>query len=102
MLQGLANRGAAASLIAFEGWAGGEARRALLAQAGIFALPSSQENFGVAMVEAMAAGTPVVITPGVNLAPEIDAAGAGWIVELDQLSDTLAEGCDSTTMRRMK
>jgi glycosyltransferase involved in cell wall biosynthesis len=46
----------------------------------LFVLPSHQENLGVALVEAMAAGVPPIVTPGVNLGREIDAAQAGWLV----------------------
>jgi glycosyltransferase involved in cell wall biosynthesis len=35
----------------------------------------------MALVEAMACGVPVVVTPGVNLAAEVAAADAGWAVE---------------------
>jgi glycosyltransferase involved in cell wall biosynthesis len=58
-------------------------RVAALADADLFALPSRQENFGVVVVEALAAGTPVVVSDQVNLHPEISAAGAGGVVRLD-------------------
>jgi glycosyltransferase involved in cell wall biosynthesis len=55
----------------------------LVAGASLFASPSVQENFGLAVAEAMAAGVPVLVTPGVNLSEAIAAAGAGWIVSRD-------------------
>jgi glycosyltransferase involved in cell wall biosynthesis len=48
--------------------------------ASVFVLPSWQENFGLSMVEAMAAGCPVVISDHIDLAPDILQAGAGLLV----------------------
>ena len=42
-----------------------------------FILPSHQENFGIAVAEALACGLPVLLTSRINIAPEIAAAGAG-------------------------
>lgn len=61
----------------------GRERLAALAAADVWALSSNAENFGIAVIEAMAAGRPVVISPHVNLAPEIAAAGAGVVAETD-------------------
>lgn len=47
-----------------------------LAAAKIWVLPSHGENFGMAVVEAMAAGVPVVCSPHVNIANEAVAAEA--------------------------
>jgi glycosyltransferase involved in cell wall biosynthesis len=44
-----------------------------------FVLPSHQENFGIAVVEAMACGTPVLISDRVNIWREIVAGGAGLV-----------------------
>ena len=61
----------------------GDHKRALVAGASVFASPSAQENFGLSLVEAMASGVPALVTPGVNLAMEIDRAGAGWVATHD-------------------
>lgn len=45
----------------------------------VFALPSHQENFGIAVAEALAVGKPVLISNKVNIWREIEAAQVGFI-----------------------
>jgi glycosyltransferase involved in cell wall biosynthesis len=47
-----------------------------------FCLPSRQEGFSLAIIEAMACETPVVITPGCHF-PDVSDRRAGIIAELD-------------------
>jgi glycosyltransferase involved in cell wall biosynthesis len=68
-----------ADRVVLTGVVNGPDRHAALAAANVWVLPSDTENFGNAVIEAMAAGVPAVITPGVNLAAAIDAAGAGLV-----------------------
>jgi glycosyltransferase involved in cell wall biosynthesis len=46
-----------------------------------FVLPSHQENFGIAVVEAMACAKPVLISNQVNIWQEIQEASAGLVAE---------------------
>jgi glycosyltransferase involved in cell wall biosynthesis len=53
----------------------------------VFILPSHQENFGMAVAEAMACGRAVLLADKVNIAPEIAADGAG-LMEADTQEGT--------------
>jgi glycosyltransferase involved in cell wall biosynthesis len=53
----------------------------------VYALPSHQENFGIAVAEALACGLPVIISDKVNIWREIKADGVG-IVNDDTVEGT--------------
>lgn len=63
--------------VSFPGIVLGEQKAALLREFDVFALPSEDESFGIAVVEAMNAALPVVITDEVAIVDEVVAAGAG-------------------------
>jgi glycosyltransferase involved in cell wall biosynthesis len=63
------------------GFADNARKRALLAAATIFVLPSASENFGIALLEAMYAGLPVICTRGAGLAGLVRTAGAGIVTD---------------------
>ena len=67
--------------VSFPGMLSGDLKWGALRQAEVFVLPSHQENFGIAVVEAMACGTPVLISRPVNIWREIEASGAGFVDE---------------------
>lgn len=75
-----AQRGVAERLV-FTGPVAGADKQALLAGAQVLVLPSYSENFGNVVLEAMAAGCPVIVTPEVGAAPIVEASGAGWVVD---------------------
>ncbi|HLK11195.1 MAG TPA: glycosyltransferase [Candidatus Binatia bacterium] len=56
-----------------------------LVDADVFVLPSYSENFGLAVVEAMACGLPVVISDRVNIWREVAAARAGLVIPCDAI-----------------
>jgi len=60
----------------------GRAKIAALVDAACFCLPSRQEGFSVAVLEAMACAVPVVISEACHF-PEVAEVGAGTIVPLD-------------------
>ncbi|MCY3779642.1 MAG: glycosyltransferase [Chloroflexi bacterium] len=78
--------------IIFTGYLAGEARLDALAAGDIFALPANGEGQSIAVLEAMAAGLPVVISPGCNM-DDVEAAGAGYVVEaaVEAFADSLRE-----------
>ncbi|MEM6253261.1 MAG: glycosyltransferase [Cyanobacteria bacterium P01_D01_bin.156] len=78
-------------LVTFTGFVDGADKECLLQGSDLFMLPSYSENFGIAVAEALAAGTPVAITPEVQTSPWIEKADAGWIVpgNLDMWVKTL-------------
>jgi len=59
----------------------GEDKRRLLSESDIFILPSYSENFGIAAVEAMAAGLPIVVTDAVAIHSEVTRARAGLVAK---------------------
>jgi len=76
-------REGALSKTTFTGIVAGSDKLDILAAAQLFVLPSYTENFGLAVVEAMAAGLPVVISNRVNIWHEIFEAHAGVVVNCD-------------------
>jgi len=65
--------------VLFPGMVSGKAKLDLLARADLFCLPSGAEGFSVAVLEALANSTAVLLSPGCNF-PEVEAAAAGLVV----------------------
>ena len=80
-LEALARSEGVGERVVFPGMLHGPDRLAALAGADVWALASHTENFGIAVVEALAAGVPTLVSPAVNLAGEIERAGAGFVAE---------------------
>ena len=73
--------------ITFSGMLRGNLKWGAFAAAEAFILPSHQENFGIAVAEALACGTPVLISDQVNIWREIVQDGAG-LADKDDLDGT--------------
>jgi glycosyltransferase involved in cell wall biosynthesis len=87
--------------VIFTGMLYGPDRVAALADADLFCLPSYQENFGIAVVEALAAGTPVVISDQVNLFNDVLAARVGGVVpcKVEPLTEELNRWLSDAELR---
>lgn len=83
---GLADR------VIFPGMVSGAMKSALLHRADLFCLPSDAEGFSMAILEALAHSTAVLISPRCYF-PEVAVAGAGRIVPptVEELETALAE-----------
>jgi glycosyltransferase involved in cell wall biosynthesis len=75
--------------INFTGMLGGPEKWGALYGCDAFILPSHQENFGIAVAEALACSKPVLISNKVNIYREIEDGGAG-IVNDDTLEGTIS------------
>ncbi len=99
--------------VQFAGPVFGEMKWAAYRDADVFVLPSQNENFGNSAAEAVAAGTPVIVTERCGIAPLL-AGEAGLVVRHDQaalsealeriliepgLGSQLAAGCAGVTSR---
>ena len=79
------------SRVKFTGALFGEDKWAAYRDADVFVLPSQSENFGNTAAEAIAAGTPVVVTEQCGIAPLLkDVAGLVVAHDATSVSDALA------------
>lgn len=85
------------SQVVWTGMLSGALKWAALRAAEVFVLPSHQENFGIAVVEALASATPVIITDRVNIWREVAESGAGIVVSdtKDGVAKGLGSWCDT-------
>ena len=84
IMRGRAKAAGIADRVEFSGMVSGDEKKDLLARADLFCLPSAGEGFSMAILEALASETPVLISPGCNF-PEVFDAGAGRVVPNDEL-----------------
>ena len=89
------------SRVVFTGMLHGTERIEAFVDAEIMVLPSYQENFGIVVVEALASGTPVIISDQVNIWKDIAPAGVGSVVptRVDALVEQLDRWLHDSTLR---
>jgi len=80
---GIANR------VVWTGMLRGDAKWGALYGAEAFVLPSHQENFGIAVADALACGTIPLISDKVNIAPDVVQDGAG-LMDTDTVEGTIS------------
>jgi glycosyltransferase involved in cell wall biosynthesis len=73
----------------FLGMVGGDRKQSLYQAADAFVLPSHHENFGIALVEAMMCGAPVLTSRSVNIWPEVEKLGG---IVADHSPEGFADG----------
>jgi len=78
-LRAQAERNGVADRVDFRGPVSGAAKEELLRTSTALVLPSLSENFGNVVLEAMAVEMPVIVTPEVGLAADVESAGAGIV-----------------------
>ena len=79
--------------VRFLGMVTGELKTSLFERADVFALPTSQENWGFVLTEALACRTPAITTKAVDIWPELEESGGSLLAEqsADAFADAIAE-----------
>lgn len=88
--------------VTFAGFVQGQQKELLLQGSDIFVLPSFGENFGIAVVEAMLAGLPIVITPEVQISSDFQNEEVGFVIPgtIQMWVDTIKKLLESGDMRQ--
>jgi glycosyltransferase involved in cell wall biosynthesis len=88
--------------VIFTGFVDGAVKAALLADTDIWVLPSREENFGIAIAEAMACGLPVFVSDNTGFHADVAAARAGLVVrcEVAEIVAALAKLMNDPELRR--
>jgi glycosyltransferase involved in cell wall biosynthesis len=79
--------------VEFRGWVDSSAKELAFAQSDCFVLASDDENFAIAVAEAMSHGLPCIVSRGVALSKVVSEFQAGVVIEKND-SDSLACAMD--------
>ena len=87
--------------VIFPGMLYGRDRAAAMVDARLFALPSYQENFGVVIIESLAAGTPVLISDQVAIHRHVTEGQVGEVVttKVEAVTDALCRWMRDDALR---
>jgi len=88
-LREMANKAGIGDRVHWPGMLIGEAKWGAFYASEAFILPSHQENFGIAVAEALSCGRPVLLADKVNIAEDIAEDGAG-LMEMDTAQGTFS------------
>jgi glycosyltransferase involved in cell wall biosynthesis len=77
--------------VIFTGMVTGDVKQDLLERSNLFCLPSDTEGFSMAVLEALANSTAVLLSPGCHF-PEVEASGIGRIVSAEACAIAKAMG----------
>jgi glycosyltransferase involved in cell wall biosynthesis len=89
----------------FPGHVAGDEREALFRAASVFVLHSDNENFGIAVIEALGYGLPVVLSPEVYIAGDLAARGVAAVIpvhDIEALSDRIADAATLDATKRQE
>jgi glycosyltransferase involved in cell wall biosynthesis len=89
-LKDLAQQLGIADRVHFVGMVRGDVRTSLYQAADLFVLPTSQENFGIVLLESLCCETPVLTTKGVDIWRELLESNAATIVETRGVAEQMA------------
>ncbi len=86
--------------VSFVGILSGNDKIAAYKSTDVFVLPSYSENFGMVILEAMAAGVPVIVSKNVGLAEEIMNYHAGVVVNnnINELEEAIIQLLNNTSL----
>ncbi|WP_119080311.1 XrtY-associated glycosyltransferase XYAG1 [Chitinophaga alhagiae] len=90
-LRGLISASGMEDKVEWVGWKKGDEKFDFLAGIDLFALTSHNENFAVVVVEALAVGTPVLVSEHVGLSGYVQEKRLGWLTGIQSEQEVAAQ-----------